>query len=125
VYPWGGTALGANGNLAVYGCYFNGSSTCTFLDIAPVGSVSAGNGKYGQSDLAGNVAEWLEDWDGSYPSPCTDCANLAAAEFRVIRGGGFEDNNATYLESSSRFDYSEPEGRWRTYGARCARSATP
>lgn len=122
IYPWGGTAPGANAKLAVYGCYFNGSSTCSLLDIAPVGSVREGNGKYGQSDLAGNLSEWVQDWDGFYPTPCTDCASLTPGEFRAIRGGSFEDA-AQYTQASTRFDYSEPAGRWRTYGARCARSS--
>jgi sulfatase modifying factor 1 len=122
LYPWGATEPGANAALAVYGCYFNGSSTCTFLDIAPVGSVSAGKGKYGQFDLAGNVSEWIQDWDGAYPTPCIDCASLTPGEFRIIRGGHFDDS-ATYLGAAVRFDYSEPEGRSRTVGARCARSS--
>lgn len=123
VYPWGATAPGANANLAVYGCYFNGSSACNALDIAPVGSVAAGKSKYGQFDLAGNLAEWLQDWDGSYPMPCNDCASLTPGESRVIRGGQFDADSAVYLQAPTRFDYSAPDGRWRSYGARCARSS--
>lgn len=123
VYPWGATALGANASYAVYGCYFNGSSTCSFLDIAPVGSVSAGKGKYGQSDLVGNLGEWMQDWDAMYPAPCTDCARLTPGEYRAIRGGSFEDTGVQYLQSATRFDYGEPGQRSRGWGARCARAS--
>jgi formylglycine-generating enzyme required for sulfatase activity len=121
-YPWGTTEPGNNANLAVYGCYYNGSGSCTGVtNIASVGSVAAGNGKWGQSDLAGNVWEWVLDWYVSpYPKPCNNCANLTAASDRVIRSGGFYDP-ASYLLSSYRFYYT-PAARFNPLGARCART---
>jgi formylglycine-generating enzyme required for sulfatase activity len=42
-YPWGNTAPGANTALAIYGCYYNGTGTCSGVtNIAPVGTVAAG-----------------------------------------------------------------------------------
>jgi len=75
-YPWGATVPTADASLAVYNCYFNSTGICSGVSqIAPVGSVTAGNGKWGQSDLAGNVYEWTLD---SFASPYTQipCSNL-------------------------------------------------
>jgi formylglycine-generating enzyme required for sulfatase activity len=121
-YPWGTTVPGNNANLAVYGCYYNGSGSCTGVtNIAPVGSVAAGNGKWGQADLAGNVWEWALDWYASpYPNPCNNCANFASGANRVVRGGGF-NNGASNLLSSIRSSLT-PSFRNVNIGARCART---
>jgi formylglycine-generating enzyme required for sulfatase activity len=120
-YPWGPAAPGANADLAVYGCYYNGSGTCTAVtSIAAVGSVPAGNGKYGQADLAGNIREYALDWYAAYANPCTDCANLTPASDRVIRGGSFT-LGASFLLSSSRA-VTAPTDRSSNVGARCARN---
>lgn len=62
------------------------------LRPAPVGSKPRGDGRFGQADLAGNVAEWVKDaYADAYPEGlCVDCAVATAAEFRVIRGGAFK-----------------------------------
>jgi formylglycine-generating enzyme required for sulfatase activity len=95
-----------------------------------VGSVPMGNGKFGQSDLAGNAWEWtLDSYFGvSYPgadggaagSVCIDCADVSASTERVVRGGGF-DTNANELVDMYR-SYGITEGRYFGIGARCARS---
>jgi len=120
-YPWGATVPGNDANLAVHGCYYNGTGTCTGVaNIAPVGSVAAGNGKWGQADLAGNMWEWALDWSGTYPTPCTNCANLTPASQRRCRGGAF-DADASFLISGYRGG-AEPTARATAIGFRCARS---
>jgi formylglycine-generating enzyme required for sulfatase activity len=124
-YPWPATSgePGANANLAIYGCYYNGTGSCTGVtNLAPVGTVPAGNGKYGQSDLAGNVFEWTLDWyKGPYSeTACTNCSYLVASSGRVIRGGSFYDG-ASYLLAGYRYFFT-PTGRGFTLGARCART---
>lgn len=125
VYPWGNSAPGADTNLAVYNCYQGnpaGISSCSgATNLAPVGSVAAGNGKWGQADLAGNVAEWVQDYYATpYSDPCANCADLTNdSAYNVIRGGGFDDN-ATNLTASVR-NYNDPADHYKDQGARCAR----
>jgi formylglycine-generating enzyme required for sulfatase activity len=136
-YPWGATEPGANANLAVYGCYFPGTRctpTTGALNVAPVGSVPAGNGKYGQSDLAGNVQEWNLDWYYQiYPGHlfssglflCGDCARISPviSSERMIRGGDWI-NGAGQLDTliSSGRASAAPTSRNVTFGARCVRA---
>ncbi len=124
-YPWGSAAPAANTTLAVYGCYRGGgdAESCTgVLNIAPVGSAMAGNGKWGQSDLAGNMMEWNLDWYAeTYPlSSCTNCVNISSASHRMLRGGGFYDA-ASNLPSSYRYG-GTPSLRSLNHGARCSRT---
>jgi formylglycine-generating enzyme required for sulfatase activity len=55
----------------------------------------------------------------SYPTTCDDCANLTKAEYKVIRGGGFEGASACLLNSLR--ETSVPDGRSSSIGVRCAR----
>jgi sulfatase modifying factor 1 len=96
-YPWS-TPPGALAPLdsahASYsdnvGCTGDGDPVCTLMDLTPVGSKPAGDGRWGQSDLAGNVYEWALDVSSkTYITPCTDCANLNGVSPRTIRGGAF------------------------------------
>jgi formylglycine-generating enzyme required for sulfatase activity len=86
-----------------------------------VGSESPkGDGKWGQSDLAGNVWEWNLDWYATYANLCTDCADLTAASNRVLRGGSF-GYDASYLRAAYR-SYVTPAYRGGSIGVRCART---
>ncbi len=120
LYPWGNTAPAANALLAVYGCYYKAGASCALDDIAPVGSVLAGNGKWGQADLAGNVEEWALDFSGPYPASCIDCANIATGSLRVLRGGAFNGVASSLLTSAS--NALTPAVKSSTAGVRCART---
>jgi formylglycine-generating enzyme required for sulfatase activity len=119
LYPWSNPPSSPTIDLtyANYNCM---DQACAPTDILPVGSDPKGNGKFGQSDLAGNMAEWNLDVSQPYPVPCDDCASLAAGPNRVVRGGGFLQDEKGVLASGR--DANIPLYRNEIYGIRCARS---
>jgi formylglycine-generating enzyme required for sulfatase activity len=122
VYPW--SRPPTSGKIDSSLATFCNSSMCPDpqrkTDTGPVGSKAAGNGRYGQADLAGNVWEWAVD---SIANPrntsCTDCAELGASSDRVIRGGSVVDA-IPFLQVSLRYAKA-PTARSYYFGARCAR----
>ncbi|HVU49652.1 MAG TPA: SUMF1/EgtB/PvdO family nonheme iron enzyme [Polyangia bacterium] len=82
----------------------------------------AGDGRWGQADLAGLRAEWTLDWLADYLDPCVDCATLrrpaGAVVSRAVRGYSHVGAAAPpHLLTSVRGDDSYG---WN--GFRCARS---
>jgi formylglycine-generating enzyme required for sulfatase activity len=77
-YPWGNEAPDAGG---VYRCNMDGAED-GFAYTAPVGSFPHDKSPYGIFDLAGNVAEWTEDWFTTGWHPDSD-------GYRVARGGSW------------------------------------
>ena len=104
VYAWGNSTPGPNTLLANWGCYFNATGTCgDVTNISRVGSIPAGNGKWGQSDLTGNVFEFVSDRLGGPPSPCTDCEQLTGPyDPGIVRGGCFYETMTSNLVNSLR-----------------------
>jgi formylglycine-generating enzyme required for sulfatase activity len=118
LYPWGASAPASDSSLAVHNCSYNGSSSCGGVGvIAPVGSVPAGNARWGHTDLAGNVAEWTIDGGG--PTPCVDCAGASSGGV-TVRGGYFGSTKASDLATTTAVsgarDLNNP-----SIGFRCAR----
>jgi len=116
LFPWGSlqpSALLAN---------FSGGARNAHIDV---GSTPAGNNGWGHADLAGSMWEWALDyhdanWYSGNGASCTNCANLAPATYRVIRGGDFQAS-ITYLRAATR-SINTPTGRYSTVGWRCART---
>jgi sulfatase modifying factor 1 len=81
-YPWSSSLTSLDDMHASYEvgqkCRGDGLDPCEVTDMVQVGTKFKGDGRWGQSDLAGNVSEWVLDWSASYPNPCTDCADLTA-----------------------------------------------
>lgn len=102
------------------------------ITLVPVGSglegmsvrhglKEGGRSPYGLFHMAGNAAEWVNDWyDREYyqKSPDTNPPGPSAGEKRVLRGGSWADL-PTALRVTARFS-AEPEFEDRTVGFRCA-----
>ncbi len=109
-YPWGDDVPSAS--RAVY-------STSS---VAPVGTHVSGNGRWDQSDMAGNVWEWTFDsWDAvtSYSVPCYDCVSGTDGPSRTLRGGSFGSGAGT-LSSVGRSNFPAAT-RSAEIGVRCVR----
>jgi formylglycine-generating enzyme required for sulfatase activity len=120
-YPWGAAAPGADTSHAIYGCHYdaNDAGTCSVVNIAPVGSVPAGNGKYGNADMAGNVSEFvIDESDATYLNPCVDCADITPGNFRSIRGGNYESVVANIAVGYR--DSAQYQSLFENVGFRCA-----
>jgi formylglycine-generating enzyme len=85
-----------------------------------VGSTPLGNGRWGQSDLAGNLMEWVLDYFGAYPTTCTDCLNTTASPFRSQRGGAYSMPRYALLVAAR--TGNKPLELRRSSGFRCARN---
>ncbi|WP_437709039.1 SUMF1/EgtB/PvdO family nonheme iron enzyme [Sorangium sp. So ce448] len=108
-YPWG-NAL-PNSTYAVF----------DMTGSAVVGSRSPrGDGRWGQADLAGNMWEWTLDFEGTYPQPCRDCANVERGAARVIRGGSWWQPRPQDLSARLRTGW-DPTDVTDALGVRCAR----
>jgi formylglycine-generating enzyme required for sulfatase activity len=110
-YPWGSTTP-----TDVEAVFCGGSCNST----QDVGSRPVGDGRWGHSDLAGNVWEWTLDWHSPYPPTSEDYVSVLASSYRVIRGGSFFYNASTLLASYR--GTGAPSSRPNNVGVRCARS---
>lgn len=121
-YPWGSTDPGMSSLYLISDCnYPPGSNACSgVVDIAPVGTGTLGAGRWGQLDLAGDLAEWTLDWYAPYVDPCEDCVYLTDFSYRVIRGGSFGTDTQDVFPQAR--DGDTPGSRNSFYGFRCARS---
>jgi sulfatase modifying factor 1 len=117
-YPW---SVAYPPGSATIACTLANYTGCGTAGPVAVGTYSpAGDGTWGHSDLAGNVSEWILDWDAAYVDPCFDCANLTPATNQVRRGGGVI-SSANRLLTAYR-DSLAPGTRDGNAGIRCART---
>jgi formylglycine-generating enzyme required for sulfatase activity len=123
LYPWGSNPPANDKALANY-CFSNDAEQdCRGAQrLTAVGSIPAGNGRWGQADLAGNVDEWLEDWYVAAYAPCpTDCISLTPTSgVRVLRGGSYFEPASTLMTVFRTEDL--PSNGDDTEGFRCARA---
>jgi len=88
-----------------------------------VGTASKGIARWGQYDMAGNIAELLADaYEDQYVStdPCVDCANLSWTNtLRVSRGGSFISDEYSITSCGRKSVLASETLTWQ--GFRCAR----
>jgi formylglycine-generating enzyme required for sulfatase activity len=119
-YPWSTppSSTAIDGAHATY--LSTGTTAATVFTL--VGSKPAGDARWGQADMAGNVQEWTLDWRGTYPKPCQDCANFTmdpANPHKVTRSGN-ATNDTDALRTINRI-YAAPDRQGEGIGVRCAR----
>jgi len=118
-FPWGDTR--PQPSLALFGQM----TRFSYDLLKSVESYPTGQGPYGAFNLAGNVAEWVQDWyDGSYyaDSPPRNPPGPAGGQYKMTRGGSWSDM-PVYLLSASRTTKVPPDTRNAFIGFRCAQSA--
>jgi len=90
----------------------------------PVGSFPEGASAYGLHDMAGNVAEWVQDWyDPNYyrSAPLADPVGPERGAIKSMRGGSWL-KPAVSLRTSDR-DWGVMDSRPSGTGFRCAKDA--
>ena len=113
-YPWGNTE--PDSTLLNYDWNIG--------DTTEVGSYPAGASPYGVMDMAGNVWEWVNDWyQPNYysVSPGSNPQGPDAGDYRVLRGGAWDQRPAFRFRSAFRYGI-HPEITYSGYGFRCVRS---
>ncbi len=125
---WEYAARGPNGRTYPWGEARPNASRARFggqeRKALKIGSLPQGATLEGVHDLAGNVAEWVQDWwHPSYygESPPADPQGPANGDYRVARGGSW-NQPADELRSSARLYYNPDKGAGHI-GFRCAQSA--
>jgi serine/threonine-protein kinase len=106
-YPWGN-------KLDVTKCNIEQSNISKTKEV---GSYPEAASPYGVCDMAGNVAEWVEDWFDRYPNSNQTHADFGET-YKVLRGGSYFQATgfATYERSKDK-----PDSWMRSYyGFRCA-----
>jgi len=117
LFPWGATAP------SPWFAVFNRQIEDSMLPLAPVDSFAEGRSPFGLHHMAGNVAEWVQDWGGvdTYATmPDRNPVGPADGRYKIVRGGSWRSGPAM-LRAATRGG-APPMFSSSTIGFRCARS---
>ncbi len=118
IFPWGDQ--NPSDTIAVFGAYHVHEIPL----VANVDSFPEGKSQWGVYHLAGNIAEWVNDWLGPdyYPiMPKRNPPGPKAGRYKSVRGGSWK-SLPVMLRAATRGG-AYPEERSPNIGFRCARSA--
>lgn len=129
---WEKAARGDNGNLFPWGqkppapgvAMFGQYHVHEIPIVSSVDSGEEGRSPYGLHHMAGNAAEWVEDWFGiDYYATMPDRNPRGARQgrYKVVRGGSWK--SAPPLLRTATRGGASPEQRAATIGFRCAKSS--
>jgi formylglycine-generating enzyme required for sulfatase activity len=109
-YPWDGDWSASKANTAESG----------LKQTAPCGAFKEDVSEYGAHDMAGNVAEWVEEWFAPYPNnPMISYEERE--KYRVLRGGSWD--YAHSIANGYHRQYALPQSQMTAIGFRCVRAA--
>ncbi|MEX5215165.1 MAG: formylglycine-generating enzyme family protein [Nitrospiraceae bacterium] len=117
LFPWGNRP--PSPGIAVFGQYHVHEIPL----VAAVDSGEEGQSPYGVRHMAGNIAEWVQDWlgfDYYAVTPDRNPPGPATGRYRVARGGSWK-SKPMMLRTATRGG-SAPDQRSATLGFRCAAS---
>jgi len=117
LFPWGSKAPAPG--VAVFGQHH----VHEIPIVAAVNSGEEGQSPYGARHMAGNIAEWIQDWlgfDYYVIMPERNPRGPTAGRYKGVRGGSWK-SNPSLLRSATR-NGAVPDQRLPTIGFRCAKS---
>jgi len=128
---WEKAARGENGNLFPWGhnapvvglAMFGQYHVHEIPIVAAVESGEQGRSPYGLHHMAGNAAEWVDDWFGIdfYATmPERNPRGATPGRYKVVRGGSWK--SAPQLLRTATRSGASPHQRTATIGFRCAQS---
>jgi formylglycine-generating enzyme required for sulfatase activity len=118
LFPWGDTA--PDRERAMFGQHH----VHEIPILAAVDSLLAGRSPYGVHHMAGNVAEWVQDWFGlDYYAymPSRNPPGPGNGRYKGVRGGSWK-SKIIMLRTATRSGFGADQ-RSATIGFRCARSS--
>ena len=119
LFPWGKAK--PEPGLAVFGQYHVHEIPL----VAAVDSGEEGRSPFGLHHMAGNVAEWVQDWFGTdyyVMMPDRNPPGPAAGRYKSVRGGSWKSKPGM-LRAATRGG-AVPDQRAATVGFRCAKSVS-
>ena len=117
LFPWG--TVPPQPGLAVFGQHHVHEIPL----VAAVNSGEAGESPFGLRHMAGNAAEWTQDWFGAdyyVVMPDRNPPGPTTGRYKAVRGGSWKSKPAL-LRAATR-NGASPDQRYSTLGFRCAKS---
>lgn len=119
LYPWGNEPLDATRTNYAKCCFINKGEV-----LETVGNYELGKTPEGVYDMAGNIAEWVNDWyarDYYRHSEYKNPRGPKKGKYHTIRGGAW-NSLPNYLRSANRYGSNDAQDFYGI-GCRCAKTA--